>query len=70
MQTTSQICTKFCKNVKIIDSQYRIQNLHEKYIQMSTNMPMIGQGIKKIKGKILENFEEICSISLCASKVL
>ena len=40
-------------------------NLCEKYFQMSTKMPMMGQEIKKTMFKILVNFKKMYSFYIC-----
>ena len=40
--------TYFVKNVEIVEFHYYIWNHHEKYIEISTNMPSIGLVILEI----------------------
>ena len=46
--------TKFVKNVEIVEFRDHIWNHHEKYIQISTNMPCIGSLIREIDVEISE----------------
>ena len=48
MQTTGQNVTNFVKNVNILEYHDHIWNHHEKYIQISINMPGIGSLIREI----------------------
>ena len=46
--------TKCVKNVEIVEFHDHIWNHHEKYIEISTNMPAIGSLIRQIAVKISE----------------
>ena len=49
-----KILTNLVKNVKIVEFHDHIWDHHEKYIQISTNMPGIGSLMSKIHVKITE----------------
>ena len=55
MQTTGQKLNKFGKNVKILEFRDHIWNHHEKYIEISTNMPGIGSVNREIAVKMSES---------------
>ena len=55
MQTIGQKDNKFVKNVEIVEFHDHIWNHHEKYIQISTNMPGIGSLIREIDVEISES---------------
>ena len=46
--------TTFVKIVRIVEFHDHIRNHHEKYIQISTNMPGIGSQIREIGVRISE----------------
>ena len=46
--------TNLVKNVNILEFHDNIWHHHEKYIQISTNMPNIGSLIREIAVKMLE----------------
>ena len=50
-QTTGQTFKNIKKNVNILEFHDHIWNYHEKYIQISTNIPGIGSLICKIDVK-------------------
>ena len=65
MQTTGQNVTNFVKNVNILEYHDHIWNHHEKYIQISINMPGIGSLIREIDVNIWEMWESkhnFCSV--------
>ena len=47
----------FVKNVKIVEFYYHIWNHHEKYIEISTNMPCIALVIPEITCEMLKWWE-------------
>ena len=54
VQTTGNNLTNFVKNVKIVEFFDHIWNHHDKYIEISTNMPSIGSLICEIANKMSE----------------
>ena len=56
--------TNLVKNVNILEFHDHIWNNHEKYIEISTNMPVIGSQIREIAVKILKKCEKVNTILL------
>ena len=50
--------TNFVKNVNIVECHDHIWNRHEKYIEISTNMPGIGSVIHELAVKISRNLRK------------
>ena len=57
MQTAGQKLNKLGKNVTILEFHDHIWNHHEKYIEISTNMPGIGSVNREITVKMSEMSE-------------